>query len=272
MEALEVAVRNDYVEFSELLTLWRTGKTVRPWFVGIYLCWDDNAIRIPSIEFCEKLVHILGTHIQLEVSIQSESHQLAALLASRGYVDEAVYVIQSIRDDSVRKDPRTLADIAMINGEIAFAGTLEKITENPGKFKQELTRGIKISFCSAELYNKTNYWDSLVRSREARFLTVLGAPELPTSVFLFLLSSVRSRSRVAFDYFNSHMTEIVPGNERNPIKFTFFAALRDIKNRDLGRLNVIGSTEPTLMLEIRKLAHQWGYPPACELLDRILAD
>jgi hypothetical protein len=267
MDALEIAVKNDYVGFTELMTLWWTNKDIRSWCIGIRVDYRGASIRIPSIEFCEKLITAMTGGRTLRLPPMKELHELAALLASYNYTDEALFVIQSIRGGSVRCDPRFLVEVAMANGSAAFAEKLLAITTRAEVFKILLLRGIRISFHSAELYNKNNIWKCLTSPVGLRFI-LANSMKLPLRAVQFLFSAVQCRSPVAFDYINSKMAENLSWATPD---YTLLVTLQQARKQHF-KLELLGHKNVFTLYDLHQLAHEWGYPPACDLADRIMAD
>ena len=104
MEVLEIVVANNYVGFEELFVIWRCCKALRPCFVGVSIKFDSWAntratmLRLPSLEFCEKVKRALQFKERLECcpTFFDSFEQLVFLLASEDCTEEVLYMLRNV--------------------------------------------------------------------------------------------------------------------------------------------------------------------------------
>lgn len=242
----------EHLEYGELRLLWFTSKRLRPFYRGLRVwIWfksNGSALVIPSEDFFEKLLRVDGDIICPFTSTTG----IAYKLMQADYVEEAVYVLESLKD----YQQGFLATLALCNGSLRALSTFANY-RNPLSL-QELVKygfypqGIRcISFVSSELYEELGFWSYLTTPNKCLCNACYG-PQGPISdhgirskideILEFLYKTLLERSRVTLDYFAA--------NERLlTFARTHWALFKE-------RMIMVYWSDYTTS------ARQWGYHPA----------
>lgn len=261
MQVLEIVVANDYIDFMELFAVWCSCKALRPYFVGVNVPLDEVRLRLPSLEFCEKVEQAIRVKRRLEhCSIVSPAEGIALLLASKNYTEEALYVLRN----TMCRTHRALIEVANAHGGLSFMqdvahllGYSDAALETSSSLGN-LVCGDSVPFVSDELIVASNYWQWLIDKR----YSFLSKGDLRTDRFLtFFGRVIMAQSSVAFTYLRTRLDQDIPSSaeQYRYVQTTYFDLLVHYcyhYQEEFGR--------------ICESAAEWDYRPAISLLREVI--
>jgi len=207
-EVLRLTMEAGVVHLEDFLTVWRDCLLRKCCPNGVVLLVCGQTLPLCSSKLCDSVACTVKDDIDrmfaiLDVGCQTLDSRLAYLLAKNDFIEETIYVIQTLEI----RDFIDLAEIVMANGRIEILDRIAQLSTDTS-WSSELNRRVgwnrSISYVSDELYRKLKLWDGEITWYPTYSTTILG----------FLWQAIYYRSEIAINYLYEKIQSWSDKNQR----------------------------------------------------------